>query len=592
MKKLILIHIIVLIAISQQNCEKNEVTEPKDIIIEESNPIKDIDGNFYKTVRIENQIWMAENLNVSHFRNGDVITQAESKEEWVQAESEGDPAWCYYDNNPDNGNKYGRLYNWFAIMDPRGLAPEGWHIPSDNEWIILTDYNLGESAGLKMKSISGWNLNGNGDNTSLFNALPGGGRTVAGDFVALGTDGIWWSTSENNSSSAWGRDITYSGSRILKANWPKGAGLSVRTVVSYSHEDSSNASLEKKLQKALDDGLNKTKGKGIAAAVIFPDGSKWIGMSGVSHGSTKLTTKMQFAAGSIGKMFTGATILQLAEEGELTLEDSLYEWLPTYSYIDSTITIRQLLNHTSGLYNFVDNDDFWVSIFEEPSKVWTPEEIILAFNLESIFPKGTSWHYSQTGYNLLRMIIEKITGSEISTVNRDRFWVPLGLDNTFTSMGEALPPEMAHGWWDLDGDGTYDDFFSWPRTAFSSGIGGEVWSTAEDLAKWARALFYDKTVLEQSTLDQMLTFHSPCTGEDYYGAGYGLGVGMFDPQLVNGLEAYGHSGNAPGYAAASIYLLDYKVCIALTDNTEEGESIGISLTNLLEVITSHLEEMR
>jgi D-alanyl-D-alanine carboxypeptidase len=298
---------------------------------------------------------------------------------------------------------------------------------------------------------------------------------------------------------------------------------------------------------------------------------------------------MRFTAGSIGKIFTAATILQFVEEGRLTLEDSLSKWLPVYPYIDSTITIRQLLNHTSGLYNFVDNDDFWQAIFSEPSRIWTPEEMILAFNRESVFPKGTDWHYSQTGYNLLRMIITDITGSEISTVSRDRFWIPLGLTNTFTSMGEALPANIAHGWWDLDNDGDYDDFFSWPRTAFASGIGGEVFSTAEDLAKWARTLFQDKSVLTQPSLDQMLTFHSPCTGEEFLAAGYGLGVVKFNPQLFNGLEAYGHSGNAPGYAAACIYLPDYKVCIGLMDNTEEGDAM-LTIADLLDIITSHIDE--
>ena len=346
--------------------------------------------------------------------------------------------------------------------------------------------------------------------------------------------------------------------------------------------------LAEKLQEALDSGLKSFNGKGVSAAVIMPDSWTWIGVSGVSHGTTAITSDMSFAAGSIGKIFTAATILQLAEEGKLTLEDSLYEWLPAYPYIDSTITLRQLLNHTSGLYNFVDNDDFWQAIFTEPSKVWTPEEMILAFNRESVFPKGTDWHYSQTGYNLLRMIIMKITGSEIASVNRERFWIPLGLTNTFTSMGEALPSNTAHGWWDLDGDGTYDDFFSWPRTAFASGIAGEVWSNAEDLAKWARVPFKDRTVLNQASLDQMLTFHSPCTGEEFFSAGYGLGVANFNPQLLNGLQAYGHSGNAPGYAAASVYLPDYNVCIGIVDNTEEGEAVGICITNLLNVITSHL----
>jgi D-alanyl-D-alanine carboxypeptidase len=184
------------------------------------------------------------------------------------------------------------------------------------------------------------------------------------------------------------------------------------------------STLSRKLQKALDSGLNKVRGKGISAAVIMPDGWTWTGASGISHGTTKITPQMRFAAGSIGKIFTATTIMQLAEEGGLTLEDSLFKWLPDYPFIDSTITIRQLLNHTSGIFDIADNDNCWQAIFTEPSKLWTPEEFILTFNREAVFPKGTGWNYSTTGYILLRIIIKEITGSKISTNNRDRFWIP------------------------------------------------------------------------------------------------------------------------------------------------------------------------
>jgi D-alanyl-D-alanine carboxypeptidase len=339
----------------------------------------------------------------------------------------------------------------------------------------------------------------------------------------------------------------------------------------------------------LDLSLESSNGKGLSAAVIMPDGEIWSGVCGVSHGKTKITKEMRFSAGSIEKMFAATTILQLAEEGRLTLEDPLYKWLPAYPYVDSNITIRQLLNHTSGLYHYVNNRDFWDAWFKEPSKFWTLEGIVLTFNREPYFPRGTGWHYSQTGYNLLRMIIKKITGLEISTVNRDRFFVPLGLNNTFTSMGETLPGNIAHGWYDTDNDLEYEDFFSIQRTPFASGIGGEVWSTAEDLAKWARKLFHDISVVSQGTLDQMLTFYSPCTGEEFFCAGYGLGVGKFNPELVYGLEAYGHGGHGPGYAAGCIYLPDYKVCIGILDNTDGGECIGTCLAKLIKVITSHLD---
>jgi D-alanyl-D-alanine carboxypeptidase len=299
---------------------------------------------------------------------------------------------------------------------------------------------------------------------------------------------------------------------------------------------------------------------------------------------------MLFAIGSAQKMFVGAAILQLAEEGKISLDDSLYKWHPPYPYIDSTITIRQILNHTSGLYNFVDNSDYWQAIFNDPTKIWTMEEIILSFNREPLFPKGTGWHYSQTGYNMLRMIIKKITGSEIPEVNSNRFWIPLELNHFFTSKEGELPANFAHGWLDLDKDGSYEDFSSFSRTAFVSGIGGEIWATAEDLAKWARDLFYNKKVLSQASLDQMLTFHAPCTGEEFICAGYGLSVVKFNPQPMNGLEAIGHGGNAPGYAAACIFIPDFEICIGLLDNTEEGEVIGAAINNMLDVISDYFGE--
>ena len=360
-------------------------------------------------------------------------------------------------------------------------------------------------------------------------------------------------------------------------------------VPSDSSENQKKAAFYEDMQKVLDDGVATYGGKGISVAVILPDGSKWVGASGVSYGSIPIKTDMPFGAGSITKNFTAAALLKLAEEGEIDLDDSLDKWLPPYPNVDSTITIRQLLNHTGGLNDVADNHDFWAEIFRNPSRSWDPEEIIFLFNQEPVFPKGTDWNYSTTGYILLRMIIQKITGAEIGSVYHDLFFIPYGLSNTFTSMGDGLPAGTAHGWFDLDNDGNYDDFYYWPRTSFASSICGEVFSTAEDLAKWIKALYRDKTVLSQESLDRMLSFHSPCTGEEYMCAGYGLGAVRFNPDLFNGLEAIGHSGNALGYAAASFYLPDLDVCIGLVDNTEEGKSMFL-VNDLMKLISNYLEK--
>lgn len=124
---------------------------------------------FAQTVTIGTQVWMTKNLDVSTFQNGDSIPQAKTAEEWEKAGQNKQPAWCYCNNDAAKGTKYSKLYNWYAVNDPRGLAPVGYHVSTDAEWTILTDYLGGESiAGKKMKNTSGWADNGNGTAESGF----------------------------------------------------------------------------------------------------------------------------------------------------------------------------------------------------------------------------------------------------------------------------------------------------------------------------------------------------------------------------------------------------------------------------------------
>ena len=113
------------------------------------------DGRLYKTVKIGDQVWMAENLNVDRFRNGDPIPEAKTKEEWINAIKTKQPAWCYLDNKPENGLKFGKLYNWYAVKDQRGIAPEGWHVSLYSDWKQIIDL-LSPNAGSKMRSNKGW----------------------------------------------------------------------------------------------------------------------------------------------------------------------------------------------------------------------------------------------------------------------------------------------------------------------------------------------------------------------------------------------------------------------------------------------------
>jgi uncharacterized protein (TIGR02145 family) len=186
--------------------------------------VTDKDGNNYKTVKIGKQEWTAENLDVSHFRNGDTIPEAEDPAEWQQAGNAHQPAWCYYNSDSAAGPKYHKLYNWYAVMDPRGLAPGGWHIPTTVEWSNLTAYLGSENiAGTKMKTTNGWD----GTNESGFAALPGGYRNNSGAFSHLGSIGSWWSASAADPANAWSRSLG-NGSVVSRSYDGKRVGLAVR----------------------------------------------------------------------------------------------------------------------------------------------------------------------------------------------------------------------------------------------------------------------------------------------------------------------------------------------------------------------------
>ena len=190
-------------------------------------PVKVVPGN----VTIGTQVWTTKNLDVATFRNGDAIPEAKTNKEWEAAGENKQPAWCYYENNAANGTKYGKLYNWYAVNDARGLAPTGYHIPTDDEWTVLSTYLGGEDvAGKKMKNSSGWNDSGNGNNSSGFSGLPGGERFPEGYFYYVGDSGTFWSASDSDVRQAWYRCLDNTKSNLYRADPYKNDGFSVRCV--------------------------------------------------------------------------------------------------------------------------------------------------------------------------------------------------------------------------------------------------------------------------------------------------------------------------------------------------------------------------
>ncbi len=190
----------------------------------------------FEIIKIGSQSWCTKNLNISTYKNGDAIPQVQDANAWENLRT---GAWCYYENKKENGTTYGKLYNWYAVNDHRGLAPKGYHIPSDEEWTTLTDFLGAENiASMKMKSKSGWNNEGNGNNESNFAGLPGGNRHNDGIFYDIGNFGFWWSASKNTrSSGAYGRCLGYYFGDVSKYHGVERSGLSVRCLGDLINEN-------------------------------------------------------------------------------------------------------------------------------------------------------------------------------------------------------------------------------------------------------------------------------------------------------------------------------------------------------------------
>ncbi|MCX6257376.1 MAG: fibrobacter succinogenes major paralogous domain-containing protein [Bacteroidia bacterium] len=191
--------------------------------------VSDIDGNVYHTVTIDTQVWMAENLKTTQYSDGIAIPLLTEN---TALSNKSTPGYCWSDNDSTNKNTYGALYNWYTIKTDK-LCPKGWHVPSDADWTILTDYLGGlRLAGGKLKSKTDWSSPNDieATNSSCFSALPGGHSESDGSFQEVGRHGYWWSSSEYDINNAWMRRMNNNSSGVFCNNYPKEDGLSVRCI--------------------------------------------------------------------------------------------------------------------------------------------------------------------------------------------------------------------------------------------------------------------------------------------------------------------------------------------------------------------------
>jgi CubicO group peptidase (beta-lactamase class C family) len=273
------------------------------------------------------------------------------------------------------------------------------------------------------------------------------------------------------------------------------------------------------------------------------------------------TPSTKFRIGSITKQFTAACIMQLVEQGKLSLDDRLNKFFPDFPKGDS-VTIHMLLNHSSGIASYTDQKDFGAV-----SRLSWPRDSIISFfrNRPYNFPPGTGWKYNNSGYFLLGSIIEKITGQSYSDYLRQHILAPLGMNNTGTDNTDTILPQRAYGYSKRGKSFVNAQWIAmeWP---FSAGV---IYSTTEDLYKWDRALL-GNNVINATSRQKMFT-----PGKSNYG--YGI--------IIDSLEKHfriWHNGGIPGFTSNISRFVNDDICIiVLSNNESNADGIAEGLADIL-----------
>jgi D-alanyl-D-alanine carboxypeptidase len=299
------------------------------------------------------------------------------------------------------------------------------------------------------------------------------------------------------------------------------------------------------LQVLLDSARASLGIPGAAAALILADGTTWEGASGLAGPGTPVSAGTAFELGSISKVYTATTVLKLVAEGRLDLDCRLGNWLPDLPGSGS-ITLAQLLNHTHGLHDPLQEPDFVPAVLREPARKWTLDDVIARLGAP-YFEPGAEWRYSNTGYHILGAIIEAVTGSTFSDVLNSRVLEPLGLTDTWYGPDNPEGTPLAAAYIDPSGSGVPQPVsLMMPWTAFrtSAGPAGAVVATASDAARFLHALATG-SVLRESEWSPMTHWVDRPDGHKY-------GAGLLRIE-DDGRPLLGHKGNSAGYSASAFH---------------------------------------
>jgi D-alanyl-D-alanine carboxypeptidase len=344
------------------------------------------------------------------------------------------------------------------------------------------------------------------------------------------------------------------------------------------------------LSAALTAALAKLRQKagipGISATILWPDGRSWTAVSGFASVSSgvRVTRTTPFPVASVSKTFLAVLVVQLSQEGRFGLDDPLVTWLPAAA-VNPTVTIRELLDHTSGIYDFFNNPKIDKALLGCRGCPWTPAKA-LSYVKKAYFPPGTNWAYSNTNYVLLGQLVEAVTGQTYVTLLRQRFFDPLGLTSTYVQGAEpARGTTIVHSYRFFTTSVKEKPTSLWDGTGISpfrsvvtaAGSAGAVASTSWDLAHWAQAL-YSGQLLAPPAFSQMLDFAPALATRS--AVPYGLGVQEY---TISGRTAYGHGGRLLGARSAIRYLPSAGISIAIVMNTDRGDPAAIA-KSLLDIV--------
>src|SRR6476659_9959228 len=289
--------------------------------------------------------------------------------------------------------------------------------------------------------------------------------------------------------------------------------------------------------QALARGLVKA---GAPGALVFARSPR--GVRSAAAGFARLTPRLAMRASaryhiaSVTKTFVSTVVLQLEAEGRLTIDDSVEHWLPRIVPNGASITLRELLNHTSGIFDYTADEAFGRTILGDPGRTWAPSELVaIALSHPPLFSPGTQWSYSNTNYILLGLVVEAVTGKALSEELQQRIFGPLSLSSTSFPTGISLDDGLAHGYVALTPGGGLIDATPVLSPSYAWAAGGIV-SNAADLTKFFSALFGGR-LLPAAQLAEMKT---RAAGNDVYGLGLRMAT-------VRCGKVLGHDGDYPGY---------------------------------------------